>query len=201
MDNLDADAQNSVFSFISIDGDREDRKRALRAAARSEKFFGCFFVSDPDFEFGNFELWELEEILWKVAMDKKREMAEMTEEIVIGSSEVMDDPMPVTSASDDAEAERALLHKGIEGAATGKQLVSMARRVLSKYLGHLSKNEAWGAELMRYAMDHPTWKSGTTRPIVEAIHFALRARDTNYTLSRERLCVDPISGRLIEQAT
>ena len=59
-----------MCGFISIDGDRSDNVRIVRKAAEEDDICGRFFISEPDFEFQNFTLDELEEILWKVCEDR-----------------------------------------------------------------------------------------------------------------------------------
>jgi hypothetical protein len=68
-DNLCADLKKGTFSLISIDGDRPDFLRAVIKAAEADEICGEFFVSKPDFEFHNFTLPELEEVLWSVASE------------------------------------------------------------------------------------------------------------------------------------
>src|SRR5213078_2831669 len=63
--------KNQIYSMVLIDGDLEENVRPVRAAARrnqtseNEGMFGRFFLARPDFELANFEIKELEEILWQ----------------------------------------------------------------------------------------------------------------------------------------
>jgi hypothetical protein len=66
-DSLRSDLKAGIFSMVSIDGDRSDFVQAVRKAAQDDEICGGFFVTTPDFEFGNFTLHELEEILWEIA--------------------------------------------------------------------------------------------------------------------------------------
>ena len=66
-ESLREDLKQSVFSFVTLDGDQEDNIRLVRAAAQNDDFCGRFFVHSPDFEFANFTLTELEEIIWNIA--------------------------------------------------------------------------------------------------------------------------------------
>jgi len=64
---LENDKQSHVFSVVVLDQDRDDHVRALKKAAREGRFFGRFFISTPDFEFGNFTLTELVDVICKLA--------------------------------------------------------------------------------------------------------------------------------------
>jgi hypothetical protein len=66
-DDLRRDLQNEVLSFISLDGDRDDNIRVVRAAAEADEVSGGFFVCEPDFEFANFTLDELKEVILELA--------------------------------------------------------------------------------------------------------------------------------------
>jgi hypothetical protein len=58
-DELKNDIAEGVFSFVSIDGDLHSNIRTVRRAAETDGICGAFFISKPDFEFGNFSLDEL----------------------------------------------------------------------------------------------------------------------------------------------
>src|SRR5258708_33854015 len=70
-DSLQADIKDEIYSIVMIDGDLEDNVKVVEGAARvnqtskNEGMFGRFFLARPDFELANFEIEELEEILWK----------------------------------------------------------------------------------------------------------------------------------------
>lgn len=62
-DNLKNDIRSSVYSWVSLDGDDENYIRALKHAVDAKEFFGFIFVSEPDFELGNFEVIELAKVI------------------------------------------------------------------------------------------------------------------------------------------
>lgn len=68
---LKNDRVNGIYSIISVDGDRRDNLKLLQLAAKADKFFGLCHISVPDFEFANFSLVELQEILWQIATENK----------------------------------------------------------------------------------------------------------------------------------
>ena len=70
LNHLKNDLKDGTYSFVSLDGDRPDNVRILRQAAKASNFFGQWYVSTPDFEFANFSLTELQEILWQMAEDE-----------------------------------------------------------------------------------------------------------------------------------
>jgi hypothetical protein len=61
------DLKSGVFSVVSLDGDRTDFVRAARKAAEDDEICGQLYINDPDFEFANFSVTELEEIAWRLA--------------------------------------------------------------------------------------------------------------------------------------
>ncbi len=58
-ENLREDKRLHLFSFIFLDKDRQDNVRVVKKAISDNDFFGMFFISDPDFEYGNFSVGEL----------------------------------------------------------------------------------------------------------------------------------------------
>lgn len=168
-DSLRNDLEAGVFSLVSIDGDRSDYVRAVAKAAEADEICGQFFVSKPDFEFANFELDELEEVLWEIAIEKKAE-----------------------------QKERSRLHKGLAGVTDSKSLEKAARKSLPKRLGHFKKDQEWGVKLMDYAWRLPETSDGKERPIITAVMLAIRAKDYNYKRTRDRFRVNPATGELIE---
>ncbi|MBI4480474.1 MAG: hypothetical protein HY651_10670 [Acidobacteria bacterium] len=70
LDYLRNDVKNGIYSFVSLDRDVEDNCRLLQQAQKTGKFFGQWYVSKPDFEFANFSLAELQEVLWQMASEK-----------------------------------------------------------------------------------------------------------------------------------
>ena len=167
---LDLDAR--FFSFILLDSDREDYVRVVKKAAKDDEICGMFVISVPDIEFANFDLPELEEIIWKVATDNGAE-----------------------------EKARKTLHAAIGSAETGNQLVELASKSLPE-LHRFSKGEEWGKRLMEYALENPNRKSsGDIRPMIDQVHIARRSTSIGYNVSRMEYRVDPETGRLIKRNT
>jgi hypothetical protein len=181
-DELQADIKNQVYSIVLIDEDLEENVKPVRGAARlnqtseDEGMFGRFFLARPDFELANFEIEELEEILWKW-------MAEHTK----------------TSPS---QADRELLHsyvKDVTGSTGFFSGVGHATRSLPQLTGY-KKGEEWGAKLMDYAWEHPL-KQSQKRQIIEAVELALRWEKIinmeRYEVAKKSYMVDPQTGELI----
>lgn len=170
-DSLRRDMADGVFSWVSIDGDREEYVRAVRKAAQDDEICGMFYVADPDFEFANFTLDELEAILWEFALEN-------------GVEDL---------------SKRIGLHQAIQSAKSGEELLRFARKSLLE-LSHVSKGAEWGKRLMKYALEHPDAPlSDPTmrqfRPVLDALQWAIHATVANYKLSREKYRVDPNTGR------
>lgn len=170
-DSLRSDVKSQIFSFVSVDGDRADVIRVLRRAAEDDEICGRFFISYPDFEMANFELYELEEILWDWAAEN-------------GAS----------------QSDRGVLHSALKGVTTGSMLLSRAKKALQA-LSSVDKGEAWGEALVKYALNHPTWKTGVYRPFLEAVQVASRVGSFNYQSTRRDLRVDPRTGELVPRST
>lgn len=68
-DSLRSDQKSQIFSLVLIDSDNEDYVRVVRRAAERDDICGMFFLSQPDFEFANFTIAELEGILWEIAVE------------------------------------------------------------------------------------------------------------------------------------
>ena len=68
-DSLRNDLKAQDFSFVYIDGDREDFLRVVKKAAEEDILTGGFFVSKPDIEFENFTVEELIEAALQMAKD------------------------------------------------------------------------------------------------------------------------------------
>ena len=185
-DELQADLKNQVYSLVMIDEDLEENVKPVRGAARlnqtseNEGMFGRFFLANPDFELANFEIEELEEILWKW-------VAEYTE----------------TSPS---QTERELLHSYVKDATGSTGFfdgVGHATRFLPQLTGY-KKGAEWGAKLMDYAWEHPL-KQSRKRQIREAVELVLFWEKTTglerYGISRKKYRVDPTTGKIVERPT
>jgi len=72
-DQLRNDFKNGTYSFVSFDRSVKDKQnyKWFRKRVEEGKFFGVWYVSEPDFEFANFSLEELQEILWQMATENK----------------------------------------------------------------------------------------------------------------------------------
>ncbi len=171
-ENLRSDVAMHVFSMVLIDGDRDDFVRAVKKAAKDDEICGCFFISKQDFEFANFEVAELKEVLWLIV------------------SEDQDNKV--------VEEDRRTLHEAIKNAPNAEELKNQARRALPQ-LAHISKGETWGKRLMEFAWDHPL-RQGKERQIIEAIRIALRTRTVSYEISRRDYRVDESTGQLVKRS-
>ena len=123
-ENLKLDSTAGIFSFISIDTDNEDYVRVIRDAAENEEVFGLIFFADPDFEFHNFDIVELEEILWNIADENGAQV----------------------------EA-RESLHNAIQDCTTGEYLLREAKRLIPE-LRQVAKGIDWGEKLIEYAWNN-----------------------------------------------
>ena len=54
-ESLRSDIRMGIFSFVSLDKDVDQNFQVVRTAAQQDEICGGFFVSDPDFEFANFD--------------------------------------------------------------------------------------------------------------------------------------------------
>lgn len=184
-DELQKDIQEQRYSMVIFDGDDRDREnvRILESAARNNQtsqndgIFGSFYKSKPDFEFQNFYIEELEQVLWNW---------------VGGESPTQE--------------ERALLHTHVKDTTNASAFfkgVKHAALTLPRIYEY-NKCEAWGAELMKYAWEHQ-FKGSVQRKIIEAIKLALHwERTVNLELFETAIktyMVDPKTGELIKRPT
>lgn len=176
-DSLAADKNTGVFSVVILDGDREEYLRVLRRAAQEERFHGCFFISEPDMECGNFSVTELIELAFEHSKASKN----------IHSSE--------TSVKDELLA-------AAHNISNNNQLSSLLR---SHGFEALHKSANWGRTLMQHAIAHPELPStdarmGKTRPIIEAARLIIRMRNIGFQDSIARERVDPATGLAVFRA-
>ena len=175
VEGLGQDTKSSVASFIYLDSDNTDYLRAVKNAAAEDQFVGMFFVSEPDFEFHNFSLGELEEIIWDWASSS-------------GCAE---------------EKDRRQLHEVVESVSptpSGKILWNTIHREMPE-LRRLGKGLEWGRVLMEYALRHPE-KAGTdggtkTRTIIEAVRAGDWAPTVSFHRNRARFRTDPETGKQV----
>ncbi|MGI8553564.1 MAG: hypothetical protein ACR2PL_22680 [Dehalococcoidia bacterium] len=168
-DMLRADLRLGIFSFVSVDADRLDNLRTLRESAKADEICGAFFVTHPDFELGNFDLLELEEMLWEIAGEQGA-----------------------------APHSRSRLHEAIREVKSGGMLMEKARRALPE-LSQVAKSGEWGRLLMNFAQQHPDRRNGGTRLIIEAVNMAFRSTVVDYHSIRRLFRVDPVTGRCVER--
>jgi hypothetical protein len=168
-DALRDDIGNGVFSIVSLDADRADFILAARKAAEDDEICGQLYIHDPDFEFGNFDLVELEEIVWRVAESSG----------VDGS-------------------ERRVLRRAVEDSKCARDFVRGVVAAIPQ-LVQLNKGSRWGHLLMEYALQRPKRADGSTRPIVDGAMTAVRAAGVSYNVTRKEHRVDPMTGRLVKR--
>lgn len=173
-DNLSIDLKSQIFSIVMIDGDRPDWVRVVRRAAENDLICGTVIISEPDIEFANFNIDELEEILLQMATE-------------YGAS---------TKSKDK-------LCAAIGSARNGDELWEKAHSTVPE-LRQSGKDEGWGRRLMEFAQLNPeitdaATGSTETRPIIEAANFAVRCIHYNYAVSRSKYRIDPGSLRIIER--
>lgn len=169
-ENLLNDVRRFVYSFVSLDGDVDDNLRVLLKAVENREMFGMFFVSQPDFEFGNFNLDELVGILWEMALENG------------APPEAKQNFLKLTSAAQNA-----------------KQLMDYAKKAVP-HMPKLDKGKTWGERLLKFAKENRyIQRNGQkkTRPIIEAIMEAHRAVDCGYYLGKEEGRVDKNTGRIV----
>jgi len=164
--DLRNDLKAGKYSFVTIDKDRDDHVRALRSAAIQDEICGHVYLHDPDIEFANFTLSELEEIIWKIALENGAD-----------------------------ESTRARLHSAIAGVGSGKLLWGTAKKAIPE-LRLAGKGVSWGEKLMEFALENPEFqKDGfeepRTRPLVESLHAALRSVHSDYFFTRKEYRIDP----------
>jgi hypothetical protein len=173
-ENLRSDIDMHIFSMVLIDGDRSDFVSALKKAAIDDEICGCFYISSQDFEFANFELSELEEILWSMALEE-------------------DEKNVLT------EKDRLSLHEAIKDVKNAEALIKLAKKTLPQ-LSDISKGEKWGRKLIDFAGDHPL-KQGRQRQIIDAIQMAVRTKKANYKITRRDYKVDENTGQLVKRTS
>ena len=174
VDGLTNDLNARVFSVILLDQDRSEFVKAVKKAAREKRFFGRYFLCDPDFEFGNFANRELVDVALSLTK---------VDELDASAREAM----------------RMRLHADTATATVNSQLWSALD---SEGIHDIGKSEQWGRALMKYAIEHPQRSStgdrvGDDRPIIEAARLILRTRDAGFMRSIAELDVDAETGKLV----
>ncbi|OFW27547.1 MAG: hypothetical protein A3J28_13680 [Acidobacteria bacterium RIFCSPLOWO2_12_FULL_60_22] len=169
-DSLRIDFKDLVFSFVSLDRDVSDNLSAVIKAAEDDEICGRFFASDPDFEFANFTITELEEVLWQIALGKGADAGK-----------------------------RPVLHRAIRNTKKAGELEKSAKRSIPE-LNHFKKDKEWGRRLMEFALRNPTNEKGSVRPILNSITEARRfVCWYDYKSTKEKFRVDPNTGECVER--
>jgi len=174
-DSLRRDTAKRIFSFVIIDGDREDYVRAVKQAAERQEMFGMFLISNPDFELANFTFEELSHILCKIAAKR-------------GAID-----------TDEAEVTRAIM-----GVRKFSDCLAAAKQVIPVLQG-FGKSLEWGSALISYATEHPTLPEmngveATERPVIKIVRSMAVATHCNYLEHLDEYNLDPTSGQLVRKA-
>jgi gamma-glutamylcyclotransferase len=168
-ENLLNDIRRSVYSFVYLDGDVDNNRRVLLRAVENREMFGMFFISKPDFEFGNFNSDELAGILWEMASEKG------------ALPEEKENFLKLTCAAESGKqlfdnANKALPDLRLDkGKTWGERLLNFAKE--NSYLQRDGVKK--------------------TRPIIEGIMLARHTVECGYYLSREECRVDANTGTIV----
>lgn len=171
--SLKADRRNSVVSIVVLDGDTSTNLRVVRTAAQRDEMFGPFFIFIPDFEFANFTVDELTDVLW-------------------GWAQEFETPRAI----------REQLHArlGQRAPQSGREFFAAAHAVPE--LAGFDKGEDWGRHLSEFAARHlHRRETDEERTMVSVVAFAARARIASYTLSLREFRTDPGTGNVIPRET
>jgi hypothetical protein len=165
-ENLLKDRDAGIFSWISLDEGPIDKTSSTSHFLRivlgkirethkyeptqeewsdpqNRPICGMMWVAYPDFEFSNFDLDELEEILWNIAVENHAE-----------------------------PGDRVKLHRAIKSCDNAKDLIARAQ-TLEALKNSLRKGKGWGKRLMDYAEAHPRRRvTGIRRPMLQAMDAA-----------------------------
>lgn len=170
-ERLQADLAAQVFSFISLDGDRSDFMKPVEIAVDDDLICGRFFVHIPDFEFANFVLDELEEVIWQIAGASLEERPHLHEAI-----------------------------KGIQDARTLFERVQALPSFVQVSKGILWGQRLCEYALAHpYFPPFAQNRGGQLRPLVEAIQAAIRLENANYRWIRQHYHVDRKTGDSVER--
>jgi len=155
--SLKNDQKSHIFSVVVLDQDREDHIRALNKAKDNEIFFGESFISSPDFEFANFTVDEMIDVLLDL---------EERENIEIPSR---DQIAPL-----------------VEQAQSGKQFFeSLKKKGLFQKVGKSEAwGEAlmkYALQHQEFPKEHKN--AGNLRPLIEVARLLMKARVAGYVRS------------------
>ncbi|MCF8112012.1 MAG: hypothetical protein K9J85_11050 [Desulfobacteraceae bacterium] len=168
-ESLKNDKDKGIFSFVLIDGDRNDHARAVRKAAEDDEICGMFFFSKPDFEFGNFTKSELEEIIW--AELKKKQVDDQNSQLLLSE---------------------AISGEAILGAVK-KQFPELHDIGKGRQWGRLLMDHAWQNPDIRIN------GTKQRRQIIEIVNYIVKAVEVNYQYNRCKFKTDPKTGQQIHR--
>ena len=174
-DSLRSDIKNQLFSIIVIDKDVEDNLRVIRQICADDEICGRIFYFDPDFEFGNFSINEIIQILRQYALDNGADQSSLDK-----------------------------INIAVNQTINGKSLEIAARNSIPE-LADISKGENWGRLFMDFAIKKPEYptdhKHTGTRQIIEIAKLLLRfvSESFNYSTHRKMYIVNPDDGTLIKR--
>jgi hypothetical protein len=164
------DIKSKTFSLILLDSDVTNNYRVVRKAAEDDEICGMFFISKPDFEFGNFTSKELAKIAFNLAREKG---------------------ITQTSLED--------IEKATNNSKSANEFFK-ALSNLSPDSSVLSKGKDWGRSLLKYALENPLsgdFGDKNDRLINQTIAVAYRCLSSSYEVIRQKDKVNPETGRLI----
>lgn len=170
--SLKNDRKSHVFSVVVLDQDRDDYIRALKKAAIDGTFFGRFFISSPDFEFANFTVDELVDVLLELA-GRDHDKVPTREEVMLLAAR----------AESGKQFFDALKQNGLQE--IGK----------SEVWGLALMNYA----LQHWKLPSNHKNAGKTRPVIEVAQLLVNVRDVGYLRSLEEYRVDPETGEFREK--
>lgn len=165
-ESLRRDIKEGVFSFIFIDGDRSDYVSAVRTAAKDNEIVGAFFISEPDFEFSNFNIDELVLVACQ-CLDVSLSTSEQNKLISICSNCISMAELEKTMRNSDARFTRFS-----KGPRWGEELIAYGLA-----------NPSFPNELQ-----------DQKRPIISALELVFHAFKASYSISRRNGIVDSESG-------
>ena len=173
-ESLRSDIRMGIFSLVSLDADVTKNLQALRAAVQKNEICGSFFISKPDYEFANFDLSELQEIVWSIALERGAD-----------------------------ETKKPLFLAATTGTDCGRKFEQKIKQASSDIpaLWNIAKGEEWGKRLTEYALSHPDRLNGETRLCIKAIRLAMNVRSASYNYIRIHNRVDPETGESIKRET
>jgi hypothetical protein len=165
VDSLRRDKDLGIFSVILLDADRQDYVRALKKAEADDIFLGYSYCASPDFEFENFTVLELTEIVQEILADGQGAL------MAAGEQEILE-AKNAREFFDCLERHGIPVHKG-----------ELWGRALMNYAMHNPE----------ISSSEPAQRS--KRPVVEAIDFVLRAQRAGFRYSEAEFRMDPATGR------